>query len=115
MNNATIGWIATAAFAASYLCKNPQTLRRVQALAASLWILYGALVGAWPVIVSNAVVATMAVLYPWAKDVWTKSWDTEQLVDQSIEEAINSHLSMEPLSLPNYSSRLRPRPVTLDA
>lgn len=64
-----IGWIATAAFAASYLCQDPVSLRRVQALAAGLWILYGLSVGAMPVIVANAVVATMAVIYPWLKGV----------------------------------------------
>ena len=64
-----IGWIATAAFAASYLCKDPATLRRVQAVAAGLWILYGLSVGALPVIVANAVVATMAVIYPWLRTV----------------------------------------------
>ncbi len=63
-----IGWIATAAFAASYLCKDQTSLRRVQAVAAGLWILYGVSVGALPVIVANAVVATMAVIYPWVKN-----------------------------------------------
>lgn len=65
----SIGWIATAAFAASYLCKDQTSLRRVQALAAGLWILYGVSVGALPVIVANAVVATMAVIYPWVKNI----------------------------------------------
>ncbi|MBV9656504.1 MAG: hypothetical protein JO295_00180 [Verrucomicrobia bacterium] len=62
---ASIGWVATAAFAASYLCKNPGALRRVQALAACLWILYGCVVGALPVVVANLIVAVMAVVYPW--------------------------------------------------
>lgn len=65
----SIGWIATAAFAASYLFKDPLALRRVQAIAAGLWIFYGFSVGAWPVIVANAVVATMAVIYPWVNNV----------------------------------------------
>ncbi len=68
-----IGWIATAAFAASYLCKDQASLRRVQAVAAGLWILYGLSVGALPVIVANAVVATMAVIYPWASARWKRS------------------------------------------
>ena len=37
----SIGWIATAVFASSYLWKRPETLRRVQALAAVLWVIYG--------------------------------------------------------------------------
>lgn len=56
-----IGWVATAAFAASYLCSEPVRLRRVQAGAAVLWIVYGALIGATPVIVANLIVAGMAV------------------------------------------------------
>ena len=56
-----IGWIATAAFALSYLTKNPVTLRRVQAGAALLWIAYGVAMHAAPVIVANVVVAGMAL------------------------------------------------------
>lgn len=65
--NETIGWVATAAFAASYLCKNPVHLRRVQAVAATLWVFYGVVVGALPVVVANLVVAFMAVIYPWVQ------------------------------------------------
>jgi len=56
-----IGWAATAAFASSYLCRRPRSLRLVQALAALLWILYGALIHAVPVMVANVVVAAVAV------------------------------------------------------
>jgi len=56
-----IGWIATATFAGSYFCKKPKSLRRIQALAALLWIAYGILIHALPVIVANLVVATIAV------------------------------------------------------
>ena len=55
-----IGWVATAAFAASYFFKTPKALRLAQALAALLWVLYGTLIQAWPVVVSNVVVAGMA-------------------------------------------------------
>jgi hypothetical protein len=57
-----IRWIATAMFAVSYLCKTPAALRRVQALAALLWIGYGLLLHALPVVVANLVVA-IAALY----------------------------------------------------
>ena len=33
-----VGWAATGVFAGSYLCREPQTLRKVQAFAAILWI-----------------------------------------------------------------------------
>jgi len=56
-----IGWIATAIFASSYFFKRPETLRRIQALAALLWICYGVLIHALPVIVANLVVAAVAV------------------------------------------------------
>jgi hypothetical protein len=116
----TIGWVATAACAASYVCTNQQSLRRLQALAASLWIVYGVLVGALPVIVANVVVATMAVIYPWARDAWANRTARREAAaqpadHQSVEAAVNSHLTIEPLSLAFASPPLRPRPVTLDA
>jgi hypothetical protein len=56
-----IGWVATAVFAASYLCRDAVALRRVQALGALLWIGYGVAIGAPPVIVANSIVAATAV------------------------------------------------------
>jgi polyferredoxin len=56
-----IGWVATALFGFSYFAKSPKGLRLVQALAASLWIVYGLAIGAAPVVVANAIVAGMAV------------------------------------------------------
>jgi len=60
-----IGWVATAMFAVSYLCKTPGTLRRVQAAAALLWIGYGVIIHALPVIVANIVVAAAALYSSW--------------------------------------------------
>jgi len=57
-----IGWIATAAFASSYLFKRPEALRKVQAAAALLWVVYGALIHALPVVAANVVVAAVAVV-----------------------------------------------------
>jgi hypothetical protein len=56
-----IGWIATGAFAASYFCKDAVALRRTQAAAACLWVAYGALIHALPVVVANLIVAAVAV------------------------------------------------------
>jgi hypothetical protein len=56
-----IGWVASAIFASSYFCKQPGTLRRVQALSALMWMTYGFLIHAMPVIVANMVVAVVAV------------------------------------------------------
>lgn len=57
-----IGWIATAVFAVSYFCRRPAVMRRIQALAAILWIGYGIAIKAPPVIVANLVVASIAVI-----------------------------------------------------
>jgi inner membrane protein len=58
----SIGWIATAVFAVSYFCRRPAAMRRVQALAAALWIIYGVAIKAPPVIVANLVVAALAII-----------------------------------------------------
>lgn len=57
-----IGWIATALFGASYFFKRPETLRKIQAAAAILWIAYGVIIHALPVIAANLVVAAMALV-----------------------------------------------------
>ncbi len=55
-----IGWLATALFASSYLFKHPAALRRIQAAAALLWVVYGLIIHALPVVVANVVVAAVA-------------------------------------------------------
>jgi uncharacterized protein with PQ loop repeat len=57
----SIGWIATAVFAISYFFKTPKALRIVQAAAALLWVTYGVLIHAMPVVVANVIVALAAV------------------------------------------------------
>lgn len=56
-----IGWLATAIFLASYACKDPKTLRLTQAGAALLWVGYGLVLHATPIIVANLLVAGVAV------------------------------------------------------
>jgi Bacterial inner membrane protein len=58
----SVGWMATAVFAVSYFCRRPGAMRRVQALAAALWIVYGVAIKATPVIVANLVVAALAII-----------------------------------------------------
>lgn len=43
-----LGWAATGVFAGSYHCREPQTLRKVQAFAAVLWIGYGVVIQSFP-------------------------------------------------------------------
>ncbi len=62
-----LGWVATGLFVSSYFCKSPDLLRRVQALAALLWIGYGAAIGSGPVIASNVLVAAIAAWSSWER------------------------------------------------
>jgi uncharacterized protein with PQ loop repeat len=57
----TLGWIATIVFTCSYMAKTPRTLRIIQATAALMWIAYGFLLHATPVVVANALVAAAAL------------------------------------------------------
>jgi membrane protein implicated in regulation of membrane protease activity len=56
-----LGWAATAVFLASYGCKDQRRLRIVQAGAALLWAIYGAIIAATPIVVANLLVAAAAV------------------------------------------------------
>jgi hypothetical protein len=56
-----IGWVATGVFSISYLFRSGSTLRRIQAIAAVLWIAYGVAISAKPVIVANIIVAVSAI------------------------------------------------------
>ena len=55
-----LGWCATAVFVGSYFFSRPQTLRRVQMLGAMLWLAYGILLPAAPVIAANLLVIAAA-------------------------------------------------------
>jgi hypothetical protein len=57
-----VGWAATAVFVGSYFFRRPATLRRVQMGGASMWIIYGILMKAPPVIVANVLVLLAAVV-----------------------------------------------------
>jgi hypothetical protein len=51
-----LGWLATAVFVSSYFCSRPESLTRVQMVGALVWIVYGVLIGASPVVVANLLV-----------------------------------------------------------
>ena len=57
---AALGWVATCVFVASYFFAKPSRLRGLQMLGALLWVTYGALIGAWPVIIANLLVFAAA-------------------------------------------------------
>jgi hypothetical protein len=56
-----IGWTATAVFSSSYFFKEAATLRRIQAAAAFLWVLYGVAIHSAPVVVANVIVGIAAI------------------------------------------------------
>jgi hypothetical protein len=56
----TLGWVATGVFIRSYFCKKPGALRATQMCGAALWILYGVLIHAVPVIAANVLVFAAA-------------------------------------------------------
>ena len=55
-----LGWAATAVFAGSYFFARPSLLRGVQMFGALLWVSYGVLINASPVIVANLLVFSAA-------------------------------------------------------
>lgn len=65
-----LGWVATAVFVASYFCARPAVLKRVQMMGALMWVAYGLLIGASPVVVANLLVFGAAG--------WTM-WRSQQL------------------------------------
>jgi hypothetical protein len=67
MTLSLIGWLATAVFASSYLFRQPLLLRRIQAGAALLWVIYGVAIDALPVVVANLIVAAAALYSSFAQ------------------------------------------------
>jgi hypothetical protein len=51
-----LGWAATAVFVASYFFTRAEVLVRVQMVGALMWVGYGVLMGAPPVVVANVLV-----------------------------------------------------------
>jgi hypothetical protein len=75
MSTSSLGWMATAMSAASYLFRQPAALRKMQAAGACLGIIYGITNGAMPVAVANLIVAVAALLSTYrGKSAWTEQW-----------------------------------------
>jgi hypothetical protein len=55
-----LGWAATGVFVGSYFFARPALLRTAQILGALLWVIYGGLIGAAPVMVANGLVIAAA-------------------------------------------------------
>jgi TRAP-type uncharacterized transport system fused permease subunit len=56
-----IGWMATALTASSYFTRRQALLRRTQACAAALWLVYGAFIHSMPVMTANVIVGGVAL------------------------------------------------------
>jgi hypothetical protein len=55
-----LGWAATGVFVGSYFFSRAEVLRRVQMAGAVMWVVYGLLIGAYPVVVANLLVLAAA-------------------------------------------------------
>jgi hypothetical protein len=55
-----LGWAATAVFVASYFFAKPHVLRRAQMVGAVMWVVYGLLMRAAPVVAANVLVLAAA-------------------------------------------------------
>jgi hypothetical protein len=55
-----LGWVATAVFVGSYFFRRVAVLRAIQMLGSALWIVYGILIAAKPVIAANVLVFAAA-------------------------------------------------------
>ena len=75
MTISLLGWAAAAVFAGSYFFRQTGTLKKVQAAAACLWIIYGVAIGAAPVVVAN-LVAGAAAVYALSRrrSAWRDEW-----------------------------------------
>ena len=51
-----VGWAATGVFVGSYFFTRAQAIRRTQMAGALMWLVYGLLINAYPVIVANVLV-----------------------------------------------------------
>jgi hypothetical protein len=63
-----LGWTATAVFTSSYFFTRAGSLRRVQMIAAVMWVAYGVLVAAPPVVVANFLVLGAAAIATWKEN-----------------------------------------------
>jgi hypothetical protein len=55
-----LGWAATTVFVASYFCTGNRVLKGVQMVGALMWVGYGVVIGASPVVAANLAVFAAA-------------------------------------------------------
>ena len=69
---ALLGWFGTGLQAISFLFRDAKVLRSLQAFAAVVWLSYGALIEAPPVMVANLIVVSLALYSLWRDRPATK-------------------------------------------
>jgi hypothetical protein len=85
---ALLGWFGTGLQAISFLFRNPRTLRALQAFAALVWLSYGALIEAMPVMVANVIVASLAFY-----SIWRDRFSDKTPAQESLQSDKNQVLS----------------------
>jgi hypothetical protein len=78
-----LGWAATAVFVGSYFFTEARALRRAQMIGALMWVMYGVLIAAPPVIACNLLVLGAAAVTMWRRDQIAGA----QLVRRSLAKA----------------------------
>jgi len=61
MTSNFLGWVATATQTSSYLFRKAETVTKIQAGAALLWLTFGLLIASKPVVVANVIVGGAAL------------------------------------------------------
>lgn len=79
-----LGWTATAVFSSAYFFKQPSFLRKIQAIAALLWVIYGITIGSAPVAVANTIVCVAAIFTAF------RTGSTEKGAEVGIEKPLHS-------------------------
>lgn len=80
-----LGWTATGIFSTSYFFKQPAALRKIQAGAALLWVVYGVAIHSAPVVVANLIVG-VAAIYTTFRAVLRQNTTGKEIVEATIAE-----------------------------
>ena len=85
MTQQILGWMATAVFVGSYFFKRPAALRAMQMAGSVLWIVYGVLIEATPVIAANVLVFSAAAWTFFARNAGPAATSTPAAATASAE------------------------------
>jgi hypothetical protein len=97
-----VGWVATAVFVGSYFFRRAEVLVRVQIAGALLWLAYGVLMRAPPVIAANLLVAGAAV--------WKARADREGPMDSGAPQRIDPGQDRTGIETPRNVAEATNRP-----